>query len=110
MSNNGENVAKGMPGYRKTLSGGFYTELYTGAAPAPPDAGLPWKVGDSDDNPLSSDPPNVAPPRPDRYIMDLGEKCSGCGAFIASDRGPCSSCSDAARMVTGLTTPATPWF
>jgi hypothetical protein len=107
---NGENAAKGMPGYKKTLSSPYYSELYTGAAPAPPDAGLPWKVGDSDDNPLSSDPPNAAPPQPDRYIIDKGNQCQGCGAFIATDRAPCSSCSDAARMVTGLTMPGTPWF
>lgn len=110
MSNNGENAAKGMPGYKKTLDSPYYTELYTGAAPAPPDAGLPWKVGDSDDNPLSSDPPNKPPPAPDRYLMSKGQQCSGCGAFIATDRAPCSSCSDAARMVTGLTMPGTGWF
>lgn len=110
MRNNGENAAKGMPGYKKTLTSGYYTELYTGSAPAPPDAGLPWKVGDSDDNPLSSDPPNAPPPQPDRYIMDKGQRCQGCGAFGVTDAAPCSSCGDAARMVTGLTTPGTPWF
>jgi hypothetical protein len=106
----GENAAKGMPGYKKTLTGPYYTQLYDGSAPAPPDAGLPWKVGDSDDNPLSSVPINGPPPAPDRGIIDKGARCQGCGTFIASDAAPCSSCSDAARMVTGLTTPGTPWF
>jgi hypothetical protein len=110
MMSDGSNAAKGMPGYRKTLSSPYYSELYTGSAAAPPDAGLPWTVDNYTDNPLSDDPPNSAPPQPDRHIIGDLNKCAVCGAFSQTDAAPCSSCGDAERMVTGLTTPGTPWF
>jgi hypothetical protein len=107
----GENAAKGMPGYRKTLTGGFYPELYNTGPPAPPDAGLPWKVGAETSNPLSDDPPNPAPPSPDRGIQDV-TSCKQCGtsSFSRTDAAACPNCGEMQQAVTPTYTPGTPWF
>lgn len=105
----GENAAKGMPGYRKTLTGGFYPELYNTGPAAPPDAGLPH-TGYSD-NPLSDDPPNPAPPTPDRGIQDV-TSCKQCGtsSFSRTDAASCPNCGEMQQAVTPTYTPGTPWF
>lgn len=107
----GENAAKGMPGYRKTLTGGFYPELYNTGPAAPPDAGLPWTVDGYSDNPLITDPPNPAPPAPDRYIQDK-TTCKQCGtsSFSRTDAAGCPNCGEMAQAVTPTYTPSTPWF
>ena len=37
----GANAAKGLPGYKKTFTTGYYPEQYNTGPAAPPDAGLP---------------------------------------------------------------------
>ena len=107
----GENAAKALPGYRKTLTQGYYGELYNTGPPAPPDAGLPWTIGGYSDNPLISDPPTPPPPAPDRGIKHMGP-CPACGVFGFSqtDAATCPNCSEMQRAVTPTYTPATPWF
>jgi ribosomal protein S27AE len=107
----GENAAKGLPGYRKTLSQPFSPQQYDTGAPAPPTAGLPWTIGGYSDNPLIDDPPNAAPPAPDRCIIDKTQ-CSRCGSsvFPTTDAAACPNCGEMAQAVTPTYTPATPWF
>lgn len=107
----GENAAKGLPGYKKTLSQPYLGELFNSPTPAPPDAGLPWTVGGYEYNPLIEDRPTPPPPTPDRGIKDVG-KCQACGAFGFSrtDAAKCPSCGEMQAAVTPTYTPGTPWF
>jgi hypothetical protein len=105
----GSNAAKGLPGYKKTLTQGFYPELFNTGPAAPPAAGIPWTTR-YEDSPLIEDPPTPPPPTPDRYIRSMS-RCAACGAAILSGDTGCSECGQPiAAMTTGLTTPGTPWF
>jgi len=107
----GANAAKGLPGYKKTFTTGYYPEQYNTGPAAPPDAGLPWSVGGYDYNPLIADPPTPPPPPPDRGIKHL-TTCEACGVtgFSKTDAATCPSCGEMAQAVTPTYTPGTPWF
>jgi hypothetical protein len=111
---NGENAAKSTmgAGYKKAMTGSYYAELYNASPIAPPDAGLPWTIGDYTDNPLIDDPPSPPPPAPDRCLRGLST-CESCGAtfgFSRTDAATCPNCTDAQTITNGLTAPGTPWF
>jgi hypothetical protein len=107
----GSNAAKGLPGYKKTLTEGYLPELYNAPTPAPPTAGLPWAVGGYEYNPLIEDRPSPPPPEPDRYLRNM-RKCGSCGAagFSTTDAAKCPECGAMQQAVTPTYTPGTPWF
>jgi hypothetical protein len=109
----GANAAKGLPGYKKTLTQGFYPELYNAAPPAPPTApGLPYDVNGTYSNPLTDPATNTAPPPPDRHVVSLG-RCPHCGSSSfngTTDAVSCPDCGQVDRAITPTYTPGTPWF
>lgn len=111
-SNAGSNAAGGLPGYKKAANVGYYSELFNAGPAAPPDAGLPWTIGDQTNNPLIEDAPTPAPPKPDRFLRGLST-CGSCGAtfgFSRTDAATCPNCTDAQSITNGLTAPGAPWF
>jgi hypothetical protein len=106
----GSNAAKGMPGYKKTLTQGFNPELFNTGPAAPPD--LPYDVNGGYSNPLTDPATNTAPPQPDRHVQNL-TGCPHCGSSSfagTTDAVSCPDCGQVLRaMTTGLTAPGTPW-
>jgi hypothetical protein len=106
----GSNAAKGLPGYKKALSGGFYPQLFNAAPAAPPDAGQPSLLSGYESSPLIDDPPTRPPPKPDRYVRDL-HQCEACGftGFSITDAAKCPDCGGMQKAITPTYTPGTPW-
>jgi len=106
----GANAAKGLPGYKKTITQGFYPELFNAPPAAPPD--LPYDVNGSYSNPLTDPAVNPPIPQPDRGVRSLG-RCPNCGSSSfngTTDAVQCPDCGQIDRAITPTYTPGTPWF
>src|ERR1700758_4412081 len=109
----GSNAAKGLPGYKKTLTTGYYAELFNAPPAAPPTAGEPWTGPGYANRPRISDPPTPPPPPPDRMLRSLST-CGSCGATFGfspnPDRAVCPRCDEGSRIATPTYSPGTQWF